>query len=213
MARVKVCGMTCPEDAQMAVQFGADAIGFIFAPSPRRITPENAREITESVSPFVKTVGVFVNESPHVVREIMQYCGLDLVQFHGEESPWACGKFMPRVIKAFRVRDESVLPSILPFQGKIRAVLLDAFSHERHGGTGQIFAWDIAVTAKRLRIPVILSGGLKPSNIGDAILKVNPFAVDVNSGIERRPGKKDPVLMGNLMKRIREIDRERDPSE
>ena len=188
--KVKVCGITCPEDAQMAVQLGADALGFIFAPSPRQIRPDEAREITRTVPPFVKTVGVFVNESPPVVREIMAFCGLDLIQFHGEESPEVCKEFMPRAIKAFRVRDGSVLPLIRPFQGRIRAALLDTFSHESRGGTGQIFDWDIALTAKGMRIPVILSGGLNPSNIREAIFKVGPFAVDVNSGIEKRPGKK-----------------------
>lgn len=207
--KVKVCGITCLEDAQMAVQFGADALGFIFAPSPRRISPDAALEITKMVPPFVKTVGVFVNERPNVVSEIMAFCGLDLIQFHGEESPEACGEFVPRVIKAFRVRDGSVLPLIRPFQGRIRAVLLDAFSHESHGGTGQTFDWDIAVTAKGLRIPVILSGGLNPSNIREAISKVNPFAVDVNSGVEQRPGKKDPLLMEKLMKRIKALEKGR----
>jgi phosphoribosylanthranilate isomerase len=206
MARVKVCGITCLEDAQMAVHLGADAIGFIFAPSPRRISPEKAREIVGAIPPFVKTVGVFVDESPEVVRQIMQFCGLDLIQFHGDESPEACGEFMPCAIKAFRVRDGSMLPSIRHYQGKIRAMLLDAFSHERAGGTGQTFDWDIAVTAKGLNIPVILSGGLNPSNIGDAISKVKPFAVDVNSGIEERPGKKDHLLMKELMREIEALE-------
>jgi len=206
--KVKVCGITCPEDAQMAVQLGADALGFIFAPSPRQISPKRALEITKTVPPFVKTVGVFVNESPAFVREIMAFCGLDLIQFHGEESPEVCNGFMPCAIKAFRVREGSVLPLIRPYKGSIRAVLLDTFSHERHGGTGQIFDWDIAVTAKGMHIPVILSGGLNPSNIRDAIWRVGPFAVDVNSGIEKRPGKKDPDLMAELMERIKALDRE-----
>jgi len=207
MVRVKVCGITRYEDAATAVRLGVDALGFIFAPSPRQISPEIAREIIRALPPFVKTVGVFVNERLDVVRQIIRLCGLDLVQFHGEESPEACGEFMPRAIKAFRVRDGSVLPSIRPYQGRIRAVLLDAFSHERHGGTGKTFGWDIAVMAKGFRIPVILSGGLNPSNIVDAILTVNPFAVDVNSGIEERPGKKDPVLMEVFMTEIKNFER------
>jgi len=206
MVRVKVCGITRYEDAATAVRLGVDALGFIFAPSPRQISPEIAREIIRALPPFVKTVGVFVNERLDVVRQIIRLCGLDLVQFHGEESPEACGEFMPRAIKAFRVRDGSVLPSIRPYQGRIRAVLLDAFSHERHGGTGKTFGWDIAVMAKGFRIPVILSGGLNPSNIVDAILTVNPFAVDVNSGIEERPGKKDPVLMEVFMTEIKNFE-------
>lgn len=213
MARVKVCGITSLEDAQMAIRSGADAIGLIFAPSPRRIRPEEAREIINNVPPFVKTVGVFVDERPYVVRQIIEFCGIDLVQFHGEESPEACGEFMPCTVKAFRVRDGSVLSLMRQYQGRIRAMLLDAFSPERAGGTGQLFDWTIAVTAKGLGIPVILSGGLNPSNIGDAIKKVKPFAVDVNSGIEERPGKKDPVLMEKFMKRIRDVDKGRNLNE
>ena len=213
MVRVKVCGITSLEDGQMAVRSGADALGFVFAPSPRRIRPEEAREIINGVSPFVKTVGVFVDERPSVVRQIIEFCGIDLVQFHGEESPEACGEFMPRTVKAFRVRDGSVLSLMRQYQGRIRAMLLDAFSPERAGGTGQTFDWAIAVTAKGLHIPVILSGGLNPSNIRDAVKKVRPFAVDVNSGIEERPGKKDPVLMEKLMKRIRDVDKGRNLNE
>jgi phosphoribosylanthranilate isomerase len=203
MTKVKVCGITCLEDAQLAVQLGVNALGFIFAPSPRRISPEEAREIIRAVSPFVKTAGVFVDETPAVVRDIMEFCGLELVQFHGDESPETCTAFMPRSVKAFRVRDRSVLSAIRSYQGSVRAILLDAFSHDQQGGTGKPFDWDIALTAKGLHIPVILSGGLKPSNIRDAILKVNPFAVDVNSGIEQWPGKKDPRLMAAVMTAIR----------
>lgn len=207
MTRVKVCGITSLEDAQLAVQWGVDALGFIFAPSPRQISPERARQIIKAISPFVKTVGVFVDERPNVVREMLQFCGLDLIQFHGEESPEMCAAFMPRIIKAFRVRDRSVLPSIRTYQGSVRVVLLDAFSNERHGGTGRAFDWNIALMARGFRIPLMLSGGLNPSNIKDAISKVKPFAVDVNSGIEQWPGKKDPVLMKKLMKRIRDLDK------
>jgi len=146
MTRVKVCGITCLEDAQLAVQCGADAIGFIFAPSPRRIRPEKAREIIKAISPFVKSVGVFVDESPDRVREILECCGLDLIQFHGEESPEACGEFMPRAVKAFRVRDGSVLSLMRQYQGRIRAMLLDAFSPERAGGTGQTFDSSLSPT-------------------------------------------------------------------
>lgn len=202
MTRVKVCGITCLEDAQLAVQLGVDALGFIFAPSPRMIRPEGAREIIAAISPFVKTVGVFVDEGTDRVREMVEFCGLDLVQFHGEESPEACRMFMPRCIKAFRVRDASVISSIRAYQGHVRAVLLDTFCHGQHGGTGQPFDWDIAVRVKGLRIPLILSGGLNTANITDAISRVAPFAVDVNSGIEERPGKKDPMLLKRLMEMI-----------
>jgi phosphoribosylanthranilate isomerase len=210
MVRVKVCGITRYQDAAMAVQLGVDALGFIFAPSPRRIRPEKAREIIGVIPPFVKTVGVFVDERPDVVRQIIRICGLDLVQFHGDESPDVCGNFMPRAIKTFRVRDRSVLQSIRPYQGKIRAILFDTYLEERQGGTGKTFDWDIAVTGRTLGIPVILSGGLTPSNIGSAISLVKPFAVDVNSGIEERPGKKDALLMKALMEKIRHADNKKE---
>jgi len=203
MTRVKVCGITCLADAQLAVHLGVDALGFIFAPSPRRISMEEAREIVTAISPFVKTVGVFVNERPYRIREIVEFCGLDLIQFHGDEPPEACRTFMPLVIKAFRVRDASVISSIRAYQGHVRAILLDTFCHGRYGGTGQRFDWDIALTARGLGIPLILSGGLNPANIRDAISAVRPFAVDVSGGIEERPGKKDPLLMEAFMTEIR----------
>lgn len=213
MARVKVCGITNYQDAAMAVALGVDALGFIFAPSTRQIRPEKAREIICGIPPFVLTVGVFVNERPERVRRIIGLCGLDLVQFHGDESPGACGDFMPRSIKAFRIRDGSALPYIMPYQGKIRAMLFDTYVEDRRGGTGKIFDWNMAVTAKGPGIPIILSGGLAPSNIVRAISTVKPYAVDVNSGIEESPGKKDHILMKELMERIRTLNNERNLNE
>jgi phosphoribosylanthranilate isomerase len=206
MVRVKVCGITNYQDAEMAVALGVDALGFIFAPSPRQITPQKAREIVRAIPPFVNMVGVFVNERPDAVRRIIRLCGLDLIQFHGDESPELCEEFMPHTIKAFRIRGRSMLPSIIPYKGKIRAVLFDTYVEERPGGTGKTFDWDVAVKGKALGIPVILSGGLTPLNIGSAVSTVHPFAVDVNSGIEERPGKKDPLLMEELMEKIRNGD-------
>jgi len=206
MVKVKICGITNHADAAMAVHLGVDAIGFIFAPSPRRITPETAREIICGISPFVQTVGVFVNEKPDTVRRIMGFCGLDLIQFHGDESPGVCGDFMPYTIKAFRIRDRSVLQTIKPYCGKIRAILFDTYVRKTMGGTGKTFDWSTAVTGKVIGVPIILSGGLRPSNIVSAISRVNPFAVDVNSGIEERPGKKDHLLMEELMENIRNAE-------
>ena len=206
MVRVKICGITNLPDARMSVEMGADAIGFIFAPSPRQITPEKAREIICGIPPFVQTVGVFVNKRPDTVRRIMGFCGLDLIQFHGDESPEVCGDFMPHTIKAFRIRDSSMLQIIKPYCGKMRAMLFDTYVEETMGGTGKTFDWGTAVTGKTLGVPIILSGGLKPSNIVSAISKTNPFGVDVNSGIEDRPGKKDHLLMEELMENIRNAE-------
>ncbi|MBW1734010.1 MAG: phosphoribosylanthranilate isomerase [Deltaproteobacteria bacterium] len=200
MVRVKVCGITNHDDAALAAGLGAYALGFIFAPSPRRITPEKARKIIEALPPFVKTVGVFVNERPDAVRRIMGFCGLDLVQFHGDEPPGMCEEFMPQVIKTFRVKDDSSLSAIPPYQGKIRAVLLDTYVKGQPGGTGKVFDWNIAARARARGIPVILSGGLTPYNIGGAVSRARPCGVDVNSGVEEHPGRKDHLLMEELMK-------------
>jgi len=206
MVRVKICGITNRRDARMSVEMGADAIGFIFAPSPRQITPEKAREIICGIPPLVQTVGVFVNERPDTVKRIMRFCGLDLIQFHGDESPEVCGDFMPHTIKVFRIRDSSMLQIIKPYCGKMRAMLFDTYVKETMGGTGKTFDWGTAVTGKTLGVPIILSGGLKPSNIVSAISRANPFGVDVNSGIEERPGKKDHLLMEELMENIRNAE-------
>ena len=197
--KVKICGITNLADASTAVRLGADALGFIFAPSPRRIAPQTAREIIRAVPPFVKTVGVFVNEAPATIREVMQHCGLDLVQLHGDESPALCEELMPCTIKALRIKDESSLQTSQPYHGKVRALLLDTYSKEKAGGTGKTFDWNLAIKIKKMGIPIILSGGIGPSNIDLAIHTVRPYAVDVNSGVEKCPGKKSHILIKALM--------------
>jgi phosphoribosylanthranilate isomerase len=205
MVRVKICGITNVEDAEMAVELGADALGFIFAPSPRQITLEKARDIIFALPPFVKSVGVFVDEDPDNMRRIIEFCGLDLVQLHGDEPPNVCQELMPHTIKAFRVKDGSSLLATGLYRGRIRAILFDAFSKGKYGGTGKTFDWDLVSKGRELGVPVILSGGLGPYNIEGAILTVKPYAVDVNSGIEERPGKKSPVLMKMVMEKVRRI--------
>ena len=206
MIRVKICGITNYHDASNAVKLGVDALGFIFALSPRKITPEKARDIICDIPPFVKTVGVFVNEKPDTIREIIQFCGLDLIQLHGDESPDLCHELMPYTIKAFRPKDEKDLSVIGPYMGKIRALLFDTYSGEKRGGTGKTFDWDLAIKGKEMGVPLILAGGLTPSNIETAVSRVKPFAVDVNSGVEDGPGKKSPVLMKRLMETVKEIN-------
>ena len=197
--KVKICGITNLEDATTAVELGADALGFIFAPSPRQIAPQKARAIIRAVRPFVKTVGVFVDEAPARIREIMQHCDLDWIQLHGDESPAFCDELMPHAIKALRIKDKSSLQAGLAYHGKVRALLLDTYSKEKAGGTGKTFDWELAIKIKNQGTPIILSGGLTPSNIAAAIHVVRPYAVDVNSGIESYPGKKNPVLMKAVM--------------
>jgi len=207
MVRVKVCGITNYQDASVAIELGADALGFIFAPSPRGIAPEEARGIIRAIPPFVQAVGVFVDEDPVTIRRIVHLCGLDLVQLHGDESPDFCRELMPNAIKAFRLKDESSLSVIGPYRGGVRAILLDTYVEGKKGGTGRAFDWNLAIKAKGFQIPTILSGGLNPDNIAEAISLVKPFGVDVNSGIEASPGKKNPALMSELMEIVRKMER------
>ncbi|MEJ2730144.1 MAG: phosphoribosylanthranilate isomerase [Deltaproteobacteria bacterium] len=201
---VKICGITNLMDACTAVRLGADALGFIFAPSPRRIAPQTAREIIRALPPFVKSVGVFAHETPASIRKVINDCSLDLVQLHGDESPALCDELMPYTIKALRVKDESSLQSGQAYHGKVRALLLDTYSKEKAGGTGRTFDWKLASKLKKHKTPIILSGGLTPANIAAAIHIVKPYAVDVNSGVEERPGKKSQTLIRDLMENVRQ---------
>lgn len=205
MVKVKICGITNHEDASEAVRLGTDALGFIFAPSPRQIVPELARDIILDLPPFVQAVGVFVNEELSAIRDKVAYCGLDIVQLHGDEPPKFCRELMPRTLKAFRIKDTSSLSQIGAYRGTVKALLLDTYQKGLKGGTGKTFDWGLAVKAGKFGMPIILSGGLGPSNIEAAILTVKPYAVDMSSTIEARPGKKDHALMRELMGKINKI--------
>jgi phosphoribosylanthranilate isomerase len=200
--KVKICGITACEEAATAVELGVDALGFIFAPSPRQITPQKALSIICELPPFIKTVGVFVNQTPDVIREIKDHCRLDLVQLHGDESLELCLSLMPYTIKTLRIKGESSPQAGMAYYGKVRALLLDTYAEDKAGGTGKTFDWNLALRFKKLQIPIILSGGLRPSNIQEAIRTVRPYAIDVNSGVEERPGQKSPELMKELMREI-----------
>lgn len=203
MVQVKICGITQWVDAEKAVELGADALGFVFAQSPRQITPQKARDIALRISPFVKTVGVFVNEDPMKIRKIVDFCHLDLIQFHGNEPVSACAELGPRVIKAFRIQGEESLLPIPDFRNHVRAILLDTYQKGLNGGTGKIFDWGLAVKAKKTGIPMVLSGGLGSENIENALAKVRPFAVDISSGIEESPGIKDHQRMQLFMEKVK----------
>ena len=203
---LKICGITSLEDASLAVQFGAHALGFIFAPSPRQIGVRKARRIIRAIPPFVMTVGVFVNEAVATIREIMQHCGLDRVQLHGDESPACCDELMPYAIKAIRAMDESCLQISQAYHGKVRALLLDTYSEAMAGGTGTTFDWELAIQISKQGTPIILAGGLTPANIAAAIHAVRPYAVDVNSGVEESPGKKSQTLIKSLTENIRQAE-------
>lgn len=203
---IKICGITNQEDAGTAVISGADALGFVFADSPRRIDPEKAKEIIAKVKGRALAVGVFVNKPVENIEEIVEYCGLDAVQLHGDETPAYCANIkVDRVIKAFRIKDAESL-GIIKGYDNIFAYLLDTFSGDRYGGTGKTFDWKIAVRAKALGKPIILSGGLNSGNIRDAIKVVRPYGVDISSSIEFEPGKKDAGLMQHIIEEIKALD-------
>lgn len=188
--RVKICGITNSADAFAAVEAGADALGFVFyQDSPRAISPGKAADIIRKVPPFIITVGVFVNENPRQIEEIISLTHIGVVQLHGSERPEAC-YFSRPAIKAIRVKSLDSLDPLIHYQGNVSAFLLDTFSPGVLGGTGQIFNWDIAAYAKQFG-PIILAGGLTPTNISDAVRHVRPYGVDVSSGVESEKGKKD----------------------
>lgn len=188
--KVKICGLTNLPDAQAAVAAGADLLGFIFAAaSPRRLTVAVAAAVAREIPPSVLKVGVFVNPSEELVAQAVRECGLGMLQFHGEETPAFCTSFGVMSMKAFRVRDEQSLSMLGDYPTD--AWLLDTYAENQAGGTGQTFNWDLAVAAKRLGRPIFLAGGLTPENVAEAVRRVQPFAVDVSSGVESPPGKKD----------------------
>ena len=199
--KVKICGMTQFKDAKFAVEQGADAVGFIFYKrSPRSVTMKEAREMIMKLPPFVDTVGVFVNETADRVNRIAEYCGLDLVKLHGDESPVFCKKIRRRVIKAFRIRDLQSIKQLSKYT--VSGFLLDTFAENLHGGTGKTFDWNLALPAKKIG-PVILAGGLGPLNIRQAITQVRPYGVDVCSGVEKTSGVKDPEKVRTFLENIR----------
>jgi phosphoribosylanthranilate isomerase len=188
--QVKICGVTNVADALAAAEAGADMIGLNFYEhSPRFLSLHTAAEISRALPPFVLRVGVFVNPEPTQVMEAISACGLNLLQFHGDEDSDFCTQFGLMSVKALRVRDEESLQSLMNFNTD--AFLLDAFSKSGLGGTGEKFNWDLAVEAQKFGKPIFLAGGLTPENVAAAVAKVRPFAVDVSSGVESAPGKKD----------------------
>lgn len=188
--RIKICGVTNIADAVAAVDAGADALGFMFFEnSKRNVLPAQAAEIIRELPPFVSKVGVFVNATKEFVRSTVEMSGIDTLQFHGEEPPQFCAQFGLKTIKAFRIRDRESLHDCSAYRNS--AWLLDSYVDGAHGGTGVAFNWDVAAEATRLSRMIILAGGLKVETVGDAVRKVRPYALDVSSGVESMPGKKD----------------------
>lgn len=209
--RIKVCGITTAEDAKEAIRLGVDAIGFIFVEnSPRYISPEKAKEIVMQLPPFIHLVGVFVNCDPVEVEEIIEYCGLTHVQLHGSEDVDYCLRLSQdatpcRVLKAFRVGPESTAADFLPYEQAVSGFLLDTYVEGQEGGTGRPFDWSV-IEALQLKLPLILAGGLSPENVAEAVQNVRPYAIDVNSGVEDEPGRKNPDKMRLLVESVGRVD-------
>ncbi|MFA5111506.1 MAG: phosphoribosylanthranilate isomerase [Desulfobaccales bacterium] len=202
MVRIKICGITNLDDALLAAELGADALGFIFYPkSPRHVAPEAARRIIAHLPPFVAAVGVFVNEEAAFVQDLAAKVRLDWVQLHGRESPDYCRLLNLKVIKGFRIQDENSLQELEPFQGAVQALLLDTYKKGQVGGTGESFDWQLAREAKKYG-RIILAGGLSPENVARAIEVAEPDAVDTASGTEAAPGRKDPAKLSAFFQAI-----------
>jgi phosphoribosylanthranilate isomerase len=202
---VKICGITRLEDAVSAATFGADAVGFVFADSPRRVTPDEARRLSFEMPDGPLKVGVFVDSPPQEVEETVRHCGLDLVQLHGAESPELYSALGDIAIKAVRVNGGIDIAAVKQY--RCRALLFDCYDLDRHGGTGRTFDWRL------LRLVdsgtrVIVAGGLNPGNVGQAVAQARPYGVDVSSGVEKEPGVKDPVLMYRFIENARKADYE-----
>jgi phosphoribosylanthranilate isomerase len=202
--RIKICGITSVEDAQAAVAAGADAIGLVFYPqSPRYVTPEQAALIARAVGPFVITVGLFVNPAEEVVRLVLEHVPLQLLQFHGSESATFCAGFQRQFIKALRMAAGVDVPTIEREFAEAGALglLLDSYNPTAPGGTGEVFGWERIPAVRRL--PLILAGGLAPENVAAAVRQVQPYAVDVSSGVEIAPGRKDSAKIAAFVQAVR----------
>lgn len=199
---VKICGITSERDAHIAVGSGASAVGFVFCPSPRRVSPQQARYIRRNLPSSVEMVGVFLGDGMSRIREVAEFCRLDAIQLHGNETPDMCRAIGMPVIKAVRVRDEASLKLIRLYCGRVRAILLDAWHPTYGGGTGRKFDWRLAAGARAEGVSLILAGGLTPENVGSAVVEVGPWGVDVSSGVERRPGIKDPFLIRRFLEQV-----------
>ncbi len=202
--KVKICGITNAPDALAAAEAGADALGFMFYDqSPRFVSVQAAADIVRELPPYLVKVGVFVDAEEDLVVRAIGECGLNLLQFHGDETPDYCLKFGVMSMKAFRMRDAASLKALPGY--RTDAWLLDAHTPGKPGGTGEKFDWDLAVEAVKLGRPIFLAGGLTPANVGTAVVKVRPYAVDVSSGVEVSAGRKDPVKMRDFIQSARSV--------
>jgi len=202
--RVKICGITRVEDARVAAEYGADAIGLVFyPPSPRRVTLEQAVQVAQSLPAFVSCVALFVDPSPEAVREVLAAVPVDCLQFHGAESASFCEQFERPYIKALRIAAGCDVAQQVSAFPKARGILLDAYVKDVPGGTGQRFDWSLVPA--HCPKPVILAGGLDPSNVAMAIRQTRPYAVDVSGGVEQSKGIKDPVKIREFIAEVNNV--------
>ena len=203
--RIKICGITSSDDARAAVDCGADAIGLVFYPaSPRAVTPAQAARIIASVAPFVSVVGLFVNEPAEGIKRILESVPLDIMQFHGDEPAAFCEQFHRPWIKALRVRPGMKLAAQCAAYKQARAILLDSWQAGVPGGTGKTFDWSLA--GGELSLPLVLAGGLHDGNVGEAIARLRPAAVDVSGGVEESPGRKQAAKIKRFVAAARAAD-------
>jgi len=201
MTKIKICGITNLNDALRCAEAGADALGFVFAPSPRQVAPQVAAKICERIPDSISKAGVFVNENPSTLLKTARVCQLDYAQLHGLEDQEYFQQLNFPFVKVFQVKNKAILSEIERFQLKL--FMLDVFVNGNSGGSGKSFDWEIAVQAKRFG-QFILSGGLTPENVGSALQRVRPYGVDVSSGVEKFPGRKD---LDKVEKFIQEVKR------
>lgn len=200
MTRIKICGLTDREQALAAVEAGADALGFVFADSPRRVTPAAAEAIVSELPPLVSVVGVFVNSRVEEVTEVARRVGLDAVQLHGDESPADCERLPLKVIKRFNILENDTTDVL---RARLERYRVAAHLLDPGAGSGRTFAWNLA---RGLPGPLIVSGGLTPENVGEAIRVLRPYAVDVSSGVEDAPGRKNLEKVSAFVRAVREAD-------
>ena len=204
MTRVKICGITNLEDGLQAAQAGADALGFVFyGPSPRNVEVDRAASIIAALPPFVTSVGLFVDAEPEFIEQVIKATGLDLLQFHGDEPESQCAQYGVPYIKALRMRPDVDLARQCHTFASSRGILLDAYVPGKAGGTGQTFDW--SQIPQQLDLPIVLAGGLDPSNVQTAIQTVRPWAVDVSGGVEQAKGKKDPALVSAFIEGVHSV--------
>ncbi len=200
--KIKICGITNIEDALFAAEAGADALGFVFyEKSPRYVSSETVKKIVSMLPPFVTTVGLFVNAGVEAIETTVRLSGIDVIQLHGDETPEECGFAPHPVIKAVRVKDAGSLAGVEKYP--VSALLLDAWNDQQYGGTGESFNWQLARNLTG-QLPIILAGGLNPDNVAEAIRVVAPYAVDVSSGVEISPGKKDHDKIRKFIQQVRQ---------